>query len=64
MRYKKVNEKQTSNALIMIFGATGDLANRKLFPSPGYLPNPRVKPRSPTLQVDSLPFEPPGKLPR
>ena len=33
MRYKKVNEKQTSNALIMIFGATGDLANRKLFPS-------------------------------
>ena len=25
------------------------------------LPNPRIKPRSPTLQVDSLPTEPQGK---
>ena len=25
------------------------------------LPNPGVEPRSPTLQVDSLPAEPPGK---
>ena len=25
------------------------------------LPNPGIKPRSPTLQVDSLPTEPPGK---
>ena len=25
------------------------------------LPNPRIKLRSPTLQVDSLPTEPPGK---
>ena len=32
-----------------------------LFPSPGDLPNPGVKPRSPTLQEDSLPTEPPGK---
>ena len=31
------------------------------FPSPGDLPNPGIKPRSPTLQVDSLPSEPPGK---
>ena len=30
-------------------------------PSPGDLPNPGIKPRSPTLQVDSLPSEPPGK---
>ena len=30
-------------------------------PSPGYLPNPGIKPRSPTLQVDSLPAEPQGK---
>ena len=29
--------------------------------SPGDLPNPGVKPRSPTLQVDSLLSEPPGK---
>ena len=28
------------------------------FPSPGDLPNPGIEPRSPTLQVDSLPFEP------
>ena len=31
------------------------------FPSPGDLPNPGIKPRSPTLQVDSLPAELPGK---
>ena len=30
-------------------------------PSPGCLPNPGIKPRSPALQVDSLPAEPPGK---
>ena len=30
-------------------------------PPPGDLPNPRVKPRSPALQADSLPDEPPGK---
>ena len=30
------------------------------FPSPD-LPNPGIKPRSPTLQVDSLSSEPPGK---
>ena len=31
------------------------------FPSPGDLPNPAIKPRSPTLQVYSLPAEPQGK---
>ena len=31
------------------------------FPSPGDLPNPGIKPRSPTLQADSLPSEPAGK---
>ena len=30
-------------------------------PFPGDLPNPGIKTRSPTLQVDSLPAEPPGK---
>ena len=29
--------------------------------SPRDLPNPGVKPRSPALQADSLPSEPPGK---
>ena len=32
------------------------------FPSPGDLLNPGIKPGSPTLQADSLPFEPPGKF--
>ena len=31
------------------------------FSSSGYLPNPRIEPRSPALQVDSLPTKPPGK---
>ena len=30
-------------------------------PLPGDLPNPEIEPRSSTLQVDSLPSEPPGK---
>ena len=30
-------------------------------PPPGYLPNPGIEPRSPTLQGDSLPSDPPGK---
>ena len=33
------------------------------FPSPGDLPDPRIKPRSPALQAGSLPTEPPGKPP-
>ena len=28
---------------------------------PGYFPNPGIEPRSPALQADSLPREPPGK---
>ena len=32
-------------------------------PPPGDLPNPGIEPRSPTLQADSLPSEPPGKPP-
>ena len=31
------------------------------FPSPGHLPNPGIKPRSPALQADALTSEPPGK---
>ena len=30
------------------------------FPSPGDLPDPGTEPRSPALQADSLPSEPPG----
>ena len=32
------------------------------FPSPGDVPDPEIEPRSPTLQVDSLPAKPQGKL--
>ena len=32
------------------------------FPSPRDLPKPGIKPGSPTLQADSLPSDPPGKL--
>ena len=31
------------------------------FPSPGDLPNPGIEPKSPALQADTLPSEPPGK---
>ena len=31
------------------------------FPSPGDLPDPGIEPRSPMLQADALPSEPPGK---
>ena len=30
------------------------------FPSPGNLPNSEIEPRSPALQADALPSEPPG----
>ena len=36
--------------------------NGLLFPSPGDLPNPGIKPRSSALQADSLPSKPPGNL--
>ena len=31
------------------------------FPSPGDLPNPGIEPRSPAVQAEALPSEPPGK---
>ena len=31
------------------------------FPSPGDLPDPEIKPGSPSLQTDTLPSKPPGK---
>ena len=35
--------------------------SRLPFPSPEDIPNPGIEPRSPTLQADALPSEPPGK---
>ena len=37
------------------------ILNGLLFPSPGELPDPGIKPGSPALQADSLLSEPPGK---
>ena len=31
------------------------------FPPPGHLPNPGIELRTPALEADSLPSEPPGK---
>ena len=47
--------------LSMEFSRQGDW-NALPFPSPGNLPYPGIKPRSPALQADSLSSEPPGKL--
>ena len=38
-----------------------EIWNELPFPSPGDLPNPGIGPKSPALQVDSLPAETPGK---
>ena len=35
--------------------------SRLPFPSPGDIPDPGIEPRSPALQADALPSEPPGK---
>ena len=39
-----------------------DIEVGKPFLSPGDLPNPGIKPGSPAVWADSLPFEPPGKF--
>ena len=46
--------------------STADLESMRfvpvlLCPPPGHLPHPGIEPRSPALQVDSLPSDPPGK---
>ena len=46
--------------LSMVFSRQG-YWSRLPFPSPGDLPNPGIKRRSPALQADSLPTEPQGK---
>ena len=40
----------------------GILWSRLLFPTPGDLLDLGIKPKSPSLQADSLPSEPPGKI--
>ena len=40
---------------------TRALKTREPCPLPGDLPDPEIKPKSPTLEADSLPTETPGK---
>ena len=53
---------QNRNRLTYISSTTGYLRQEYWsglpFPSPGDLPHPWIKPRSPTLQADSLLFKP------
>ena len=44
--------------LVPSFISRQDYWSQLPFPSPGDLPNPGIKPRSPALQADTLPSEP------
>ena len=48
--------------LTLIFPCSGGGGLHFCSARTGDLPNPGVEPRSPALQVDSFPVEPPGKL--
>ena len=48
-------------SFVLEFSRQEEYWSRLPFPSPGDLPNPGIKSRSPALQADSLPSEPPGK---
>ena len=56
---KVVKVKVTQSCPILCEFSRPDNWSGQLFPSPGDLPIPGIKPRSPALQVDSLPAEPP-----
>ena len=60
---KKLLQHHSSKASILQCSAffTVQLSHTYKIPSSGDLPSPRIEPRSPTLQVDSLPAEPPGE---
>ena len=50
------------DSTLPVLGDSSDKNTRGVpCPSPGDLPDPEIKPRSPTLQADSLPTETPGK---
>ena len=72
----RLKVKVKSLSRVQLFATPGTIAGQALlckefsrqecwsglpFPSPGDLPHPGIEPRSPALQTDSLPSEPPGK---
>ena len=59
-----VSDSLQSHALYSPWNSLGQntgVSSFSPFPPPGDLANPGIKPRSPALQADSLPAEPPGK---
>ena len=61
LQWGKKNSSLQPHGLSMEFSRL-EYWSGQLLPFPGDLPNPGIKPRSPTLQVDFLPAEPQGKL--
>ena len=61
LQWGKKNSSLQPHGLSMEFSRL-EYWSGQLLPFPGDLPNPGIKPRSPTLQVDFLPAEPLGKL--
>ena len=61
--FKSLLQHHSSKASILLCSTffIVQLSHTYKIPSSGDLPNPGIKPRSPTLQADSLPAEPPGK---
>jgi len=60
LQWGKKNSSLRPHGLSMEFSRL-EYWSGQLLPFPGDLPNPGIKPRSPTLQVDFLPAEPQGK---
>ena len=56
-----VSDSSQHHGLYSPWSSPGQNTGVSSFPSPGDLPNPGIKPRSPILQEDSLPAEPQGK---
>ena len=48
-------------AIKQVWNSPGQYSGVSSFSSPGDIPNPGIKPRSPVLQADSLPAEPQEK---
>ena len=58
-----IREAQRGSTKCLVLGYRPEYWSGCPFPSPGDLPNPGIKPKSPALQADSSPAEPPGKPP-
>ena len=57
----QISKEMTTSSIEMLLEIHGKNTGRGSHSLPGDLTDPDIKPRSPTLQADSLPSEPPGK---